>query len=268
MRRNRVLPDIRFLLVPALLSIVIGCAKDKAPTPPAVTAHFYALLDSVANDTPGTSVVRLKAFLRKNEGYGIADTVRTEVDHLRSSVTGQYHEARELARQGQFHLAESILQDLTEHFADTPDGEKATRHLEFEYDFGKAQWLLLHQRFEECETVARALLDRDLTAFQSNQVEAILDNVAHVNLALNQSERAGATSACRQLSILLTTRYVEEGRYPPSLSLPDMERWLGSPLHGLSAIEDYRASQHGFSFVGVSAKGHHRIRVVDGQIQD
>jgi hypothetical protein len=263
-----VLPTPRFLIAPVLLSIVLGCARDEAPTPPAVTAHFSALRDSVANESPGTSVMRLKAFLRKNEGYTIADTVRAELDRYRSSVKGQYHEARELARQGQFDVAENILKDLAEYFADTPDGEKATRYLEFEYDFGKAQWLLIHQRFDECETVARALLDRDLTAFQANQVEAILDNVGHVGSALSQAERASAQSACRQLSILLEVQYAEEGRYPSSFSLSDMERWGGSPLHGLSAIEDYRASQDGFSFVGVSAKGRHRIRVVNGQIQN
>ncbi|MDH3217556.1 MAG: hypothetical protein OEN01_14945 [Candidatus Krumholzibacteria bacterium] len=262
------LPVPRFLIVPVLFSIVIGCAKDKAPTPPAVTVHFYALLDSLANDPSGTSVERLKAFLRKNEGYEIADTVQAELDRFRSSVTGQYHEARELARQGQFHLAESILKDLTEHFADTPDGEKATRYLEFEYDFGKAQWFLMHQRYEECETVARALLDRDLTAFQADQVETVLDNVGHVDAALSQSERASAKNACRQLSIVLEIQHGEEGRYPSSLSLSDMRRRGGAPLRGLSAIEGYKATKHGFSFVGVSAKGRHRIRVVNGQIQD
>jgi tetratricopeptide (TPR) repeat protein len=272
LRRIRVDTVTRFLMVTILLSVVIGCAKEKAPTPPSVAAQFYALLDSLVNDPPGAAVDSLEAFLHQYGTYQIADMVRTELNRFREKARGRYHEARELARRGEFDDAERILEDLAQHLADTPDGENAKRYLEFEFYFSKAKWLMVRQRYEECEVVARALLERDLTAFQADQVEMILDNVGYVDTALSLSERANARNACRQLSIMLAQQYVEEGIFPSSLSFSDVKSWGPHNseyiLRGLSAIEDYKASKHSFSFVGVSENGRHRIRVVDGQIQD
>lgn len=265
-------PVTRFLVVVLLLSVVISCAKEKAPTPPTVAARYYALLDSLEDDPPEASVARLETFRREYDGYQIADTVRAELDRYRAAATGRYHEARELARQGDFDRAERILEDLAEYLADTPDGESAKRYLEFEFYFGKAKWLLARQRHRECEVVARALLKRDLTAFQADQVEAILDNVGYVDAAFSMSELSVAQNACRQLSVMLVQQYVEEGRYPSSLSLSDVKSWgphsSDSILRGLSAIEAYKVSEHSFSFVGVSTEGRHRIHVVDGQIRN
>jgi len=259
-------PINHFLLTVYILSAVLGCAKEKTPAPPAVVAEFHALLDSLADTTPEASAGRLETFLNAYNDYSIADTVRMERDRVRTAAAGRYHVARELARQGEFELAERILNDLAGHLPDTPDGKNAKQYLEFDFYFGQAKWLMVRQRFEESEVVARALLHRDLTAFQTNQVEMILDDTGNVNAALSQSERAHAQSACRQVTIVLETLYVEEGVYPSSFSLSDAERWGSIP--GLSAIEEYRASEHDFSFVGVSAKGRHRIRVVDGEIQN
>lgn len=71
---------------------------------------------------------------------------------------------------------------------------------------------------------------------------------------------------------MLVQQYVDEGRYPSSLSVADIASWGPHNSEfiprGLSSIEDYEASEHSFSFTGVSSKGHHRIRVVDGQMMD
>jgi len=71
---------------------------------------------------------------------------------------------------------------------------------------------------------------------------------------------------------MLATRFVEEGRYPSRLTIRDVEGWYAHDseyiLRGLSAIEEYRASDRGFSFVGVSKSGRYRLRVTDGRIQD
>jgi hypothetical protein len=259
-------------MITLVLSAITGCAQKKEPTPPAVAARFYALLETLAQKPPEAAVDSLEIFLRDYDKYEITDLVETEIDRYRAIAQGRYHEARELARQGEFDRAERILVDLAEHLGDTPDGDNARRHLEFEFYFGKAKWLLVRQRFEEAEVVARDLLDRDLTAFQAEQVEMILDNVGMVDAASGMAERAAAQAACRQLTVMLTQQFVEEGRYPSRLSLADVEKWGAHNskgiIHGLSAIEDFKASAHNFSFVAVSKKGRHHIRVVDGQILD
>ena len=59
---------------------------------------------------------------------------------------------------------------------------------------------------------------------------------------VNQSRAVGA---CRQLIVLMANLYVNEGQYPASMSLGDLERldpyYWRSIANELSAIEDYHA---------------------------
>jgi len=259
------------LLCTALfLAFVPGCSKP-LPPPPEVAAEFATLLETVDSERPGGSASRLTSFLARNEQYEIASEVEREIDRLRSLAKGRYHEARELARAGEFDRAEAVLEDLANHLPDTPDGESAKQHLEFDFHFGKAQWLMVRQRSAESAEVARLLIDRDLTRSQQEKVEMILDNASHVSAAYSQATRAQAQSACGHLVILLQMIAAEEGSFPPRLSLADVEKWdpMGSRSirRSLSAIEDYQATDRSFSFTAVSAGNEHRIRVVDGEIQ-
>jgi tetratricopeptide (TPR) repeat protein len=265
----------------AVCGALVGCATKQdtpeptqtlRPTPPEIVAQYQSLLAGLDEDRPGSSVHSLQAFLEENGIYEIADTVRSDIDHYRTLAEGRYHEAREYARQGQFDRAERILQDIARYLPDTPDGAAARGHLEFDFYFGKAQWLLVRQRYTESAQVARSLLDRDLTPTQVDQVETILDNVGHVDASLAMAERSKAQAACRQLAVVLAQQYVEEGAYPSRFSLADAKArdpfGSRSIARALSSIEDYRASQDGYSFVAVSARGRYRIRVVDGNVQD
>jgi len=252
-------------------AIASGCTQKKAPTPEPVAERYVALRDSLAGTPPGAAAERLAEFRQCNGRYTIADTVRLEIDRLRAAAGDGYHQARELARQGQFEQAEILLWDLAAYLPDTPAGTSAREYLAFEYGIGKAQWLMTRQRFDESEAVARELLTHDLTPAQSNQVEAILDNLGYVDAATSLTERQEAHSACRHLSIMLVQMFVEEGRYPSRFSIADVQDWAAHDsefiLRGLSAIEDYEATDQGYSFVGVSVSGTHRLRVQDGRIQ-
>ena len=260
-----------FILVGIILSAtVIGCSRSQ-PTPPEVDAEFRALLGTVEREPPGASVARLTEFRNKHSRYHIVTEVDSAIERLRSVADGRYHEARELARQGDFDRAESILEDLAAHLPETSSGESAQDHLAFDFYFGKAQWLIVRQRWEESGEVARLLLGRDLTRAQKEQVETILDNAGYVGAAYSQATRAQAQTACRHLTIYLQMMYAEEGRYPSQLSLSDVEKWdpVGSRsvLRALSAIEGYEQTDRGYSFMAVSAQGEHRIRIVDGEIE-
>ncbi|MDH3197976.1 MAG: hypothetical protein OEO21_07025 [Candidatus Krumholzibacteria bacterium] len=273
------LRSIVFAVVAASLSVSLtGCTRQEDATetvqltPAELEKEFHVLLQSLDEERPGESVANLEGFLRRSKGYALADTVRVEVERYRTAAEGRYHEARDLARNGQFDRAEHILEDLATYLPDTPDGDSAREYLEFEFDFGKVKWLLIHQRFDECTTVARSLLERDLTPVQQDQVETVLDQLGQVDAAITLSERSNAENACRQLAVMLAQAFVEEGAYPSRLSLTDVREQdpHGSSyvLRGLSSIEDYRASRDGYSFVAVSAQGRHRIRVVNGEIRD
>ena len=241
------------------------------PSPPEVQAEFFALLESADPEYPGANAEKLRAFLREYLAYDIADTVLIELERQRAAASGRYHAARELARQGQFTRAQKILEDLAYHLPETPDGVSAREHLQFDFDMAKAKWLMVRQRFAECEAVARSLLQRDLTPNQLAQVEEILDSVSFVAAAQKQAERSSAENACRQLRVVLANQFVEMGGYPSRLTLDDLEKldpYTSRDIRrALSAIEDYRANRDGYSFVAVSALGNHRIRVVDGEIQ-
>lgn len=247
-----------------------GCAQEKTATPGEVQARFHALLDTLDTNSPGESVQSLEAFRREYKQYEIADSARLEMERFQSATDGRYHEARELARRGEFDGAEYILKDLA-RVPDTEDGASAARHLEFEFYFEKSKWLLVRQRFDESEAVARELLSRDLNRFQHDQVEQILDHVGNVDAAIGQSERAQTEAACRQLIVFLANLYVNDGRYPESLSLSDLENLdpytSKSIRSALASIDDYEASQDNYSLVAVGTQGQ-RFRIVDGEIKN
>jgi hypothetical protein len=73
------------------------------------------------------------------------------------------------------------------------------------------------------------------------------------------------------LIVFLANVYVNEGRYPESLSLSDLDTLdpytSKSIVRALASIDDYHASQDNYSLVAVSKQGH-RFRIVDGEIQD
>jgi len=258
-------------VVLALAVAVMACSRPQ-PTPPQVDAEFEVLLEGVDLERPGASASRLTDFLETCRTYEISAEVEDEIDRLRSLADGRYHEARDLARDGEFDRAEAILEDLATHLPETADGESAKEHLEFDFYLGKAQWLLVRQRWEDSAGVARRLSDRDLTREQQEQVETILDRAGHVGAARSEAVRFQARAACRHLLILLEMSYAEEGQYPSQLSLSDVDEWdpagSRSVLGALSSIEDYQPTDRGVSFTAVSAGSGHRIRVVDGAIEE
>lgn len=276
--RRRPMSPRSFLPVAILISAALAsCSRPEPPpqplpTPAAIDAEFRALLETLDDDRPGAAVASLTEFLNGHRDYDIVPEVERQIRRLTSLASGRYHLAREFAREGEFVRAESILEDLATHLPETPDGKSAKQHLAFDFHIGKAQWLMVRQRWEEGEAVARLLLDRDLTRLQGEQVETILDSASQVGAALSQAAQTQVRAACRQLMILLETRYVEEGAYPSNLSLSDVESWdpIGSRsiLRALSAIEDYHPTDRSYSFVAVGAGGQDRIRVVDGALED
>ena len=261
---------ISLAVAAAFGGLAFGCSREKAPTPPDVAARFHAMLDTLSVDRPGASAERLGSFLEEANRYQIADSVQIELNRFRSASAGRYHEARALARDGEFDRAERMLQDLA-RLPDTPDGESALNHLKFEFYIEQARWLLVHQRFKESKAVAQELLSRDLNRFQVDEVEKILDYTGHADSALEMTSRQADRDACRQLIVLLANLYINDGSYPSTLSISDLDRLdpYGSKfiVNHLAAIENYRASQDNYSLVAVGKSGQ-RLRIVDGQLED
>lgn len=261
------------VMLPLLLAAVLcaGCSQKKTPAPAPVAESYHALRDSLSDAPPAAAANRLAEFQHLHARYTLSDTVLLEVDRLRAVAADGYHEAREMARRGEFDRAEILLQDLATYLPGTPAGSSAAEYLAFDFGMSKAQWLMARQRFGESESAARELLDHELTPVQANQVEALLDNLGYVDAAFSQVERQDARNACRHLSVVLMQQFVEEGRYPSRLSIRDIEDWPAHDsefvLRGLSAIEGYRMTDQGYSFVGVSTSGAHRIRVTDGRME-
>ncbi len=252
------------------IAVALACDVEKAATPIQIEARYHAMLDSLDVHAPGAAIERLNAFLTENAGYQIADSARAERKRFLAAAEGRYHMARSLARDGDFDVAEDVLQDLA-RAPETPDGENAQRHLEFEFYIEKARWLMIHQRFDESEAVARSLLSRKLTPVQVDEVEKVLDYTAQAQTVVGMAARERSLNACRQLMVLLATIYAEEGEYPSSFSMSDLEErdsQGGRFITGtLTSIEDYEATRDSYSLVAVSSTGE-RFRIVDGQLQE
>ncbi len=270
------------LIALAVAGLLVGCSQPEPepeaapdpgpqPTPAEVRAEFRALRAAVDQQRPGAAVASLTAFMHEQSRYDIVPEVESEIERLLSVAEGRYQEAREIARQGDFERAEGVLEDLSTHLPGIADGASAKAHLAFDFHLHRAQWLMVRQRWEETEAVARPLLDRDLTRTQAEQVQTLLDGVSQVGAALNQAAATQTRAACRQLIILLEMIYMEEGAYPATLTLSEVESLdaLGSRaiLRSLSAIERYQSSGGSYSFVAVGAGGADRVRVVDGNFE-
>jgi len=203
-----------------------------------------------------------------NEQFDIVSEVEAEIDRVRALAEGRYRDARDLAREGDFARAEEMLQDLAIHLPETSDGARAGEHLTFDFYNGKAQALMVLERWEEAGEVARPLLDLDLTPAQETQIQTMLDAVSNVVTAYSMATRTQAMVDTRLVVMFLELTYQEEGQYPRSLALSDIAEWdpIGSRsmLRRLSAIEDYTYTDSSYAFTTVSAAEQHRIRVVDG----
>lgn len=254
----------------ALAVLLLGCGGPKE-TPPEVEAEYRELLEGLDEELPGAAAARLQAFRERNDSYTVASEVDAEIERLRSQAAGRYHQARELAREGAFDRARILLEDLAIHLPDTADGESAKEHLEGEFDLNQAQWLASRQRWKESEQVARSALQRGVRQPYAGQLESMLDNAAVVDAARSVAERTQGAAACRQAMILLEVQMAEDGEYPRTFSLADVEAYdpVGSRgvRRSLSAIEGYRPTSSGYDLVCVGADGRSRIRVVDGNLE-
>jgi len=250
--------------------LAMGCATRK-PTPPEVLQSYETLRSELDEDAPGGSIAKLEAFRDRHAHYDISTAAARDISALRARTTGSFAKARELARQDEFPRAEKILKDLAENLPDTEDGRLARQYLKFEFRFFKAQRLLMQGRAEEAERAIRAPLAGDLTAQQVEQRERLLDAISNVKRAKAMAGAARAENACRMLQMLLNQYHAENGKFPPSLSLQDGDFPDASVRdrirEGLSAIEDYRPSEKGFSFVGIGRDGQSRIRTTESRVE-
>jgi hypothetical protein len=261
-------PAILAFLAAATFALC-SCKRELRPTPAAVADHYHALVDTLDDARPGACAAALTKFLEEAGRYQIADSARAQIRHFELMAHGGYHEARELAREGEFDRAEEMLQDLS--WLDTEDGRSAHEHLRFEFYMEKARWLLVRQRFDEADAVARELLGHDLNRFQRNEAEKVLDYTGNVGAAMQMAKGTEERSACKQLTVFLATMYVDNGTYPETFSLEDLQQMDPYNAQAMgrmfSSFDEYQASRDHYSLVAVAKSGH-RYHIVDGEVKD
>jgi hypothetical protein len=256
------------VLILGTLFLAASCDSARKPTPPLVLARYHALVDTLSFETPGASVAQLEAFLEEAGRYQVADSVAGQIAVYRGATFGLYHRARELARDGDFDPAEAMLRDLA--LVDTEDGKSARTHLQYEFYVEKARWLLVRQRFEEAREVGEWLLKQDLTRFQRDQAEQILDYTGHVDAAMGMVESHNVQNACKQLIVLFASNYVDNGAYPATFSLSDLEQYdaytAKSIARHIEKIERYTSSQDHYTLVALGKDGK-RYTIEDGELK-
>ncbi len=259
-------------LLPITMCILVlsGCTGTQA-TPEEVVQSYARLKAELDEDTPGASTEKLETFRKQNARYQIAKTISEDIARLRSKAKGQFHRARDLARDGKFDQAEKILHDLSRHFSDAEEGKMAKQFMQFDLYALRATRLMMDRRLHEAEQTVREALRKDLTQEQIFQLERMLDGISNAKLSQAMSSFAQLQSIARNLHVLLEMHHAENGRYPASLSLDDLR--LGDPSiqnrirEALLAIEDYQVSDNRYSFVAVGKDGKTRLRVTPGEIQ-
>ncbi|HEX6789701.1 MAG TPA: hypothetical protein VF247_00195 [Candidatus Krumholzibacteria bacterium] len=247
---------------------LFACQSSNVPTPPDILARYHALTDTLSFDTPGESVALLESFLSDNRRYQIADSAAQKIVVYRGATHGLYHLARELARDGEFDRAEQMLQDLA--LVDTEDGKSARTHLQYEFYIEKAKWLLVRQRFEEARGVGEWLITQDLNRFQRDEAEKILDYTGHIDAAMSMVESQNVVNACKQLIVLFASNYADNGYYPSSFSLADLEKFdaytARSIARNINRVESYTATQDHYTLVALGRDGR-RYTIEDGELK-
>jgi hypothetical protein len=253
----------------AAIAFVCACEGKKQTTPAEVMARYHATADTLDLNRPGAATETLHAFLEEYARYTIADSAEILLKQLSATGEDRYRVARALARDGEFDLAQEILEDLSR--LDTEDGKSARRHLEFEFYMEKARWLLVHQRFEEASAVARELQTHKLSGFQRDEAEKILDYTGLADDAMQMTAQMNTRNACKQLMVFLASLYADNGQYPGSFTIADLEQLdpynAKSLARSLAAIENYSATQDHYSLVAVGKDGS-RCRIEDGELKD
>ena len=150
-----------------------GCLPTKS-APPELRASYQELKARLDDDTPGDSIRKLEAFKKTCAGYDLSKTVAEEIARLRAEIPGRYHMGRELAREGDFSRAESVLADLADNVPETEDGRRAKEFLAFDFYLFKAQRLMMERSLDEAEKTLQELLARNPGGARVEEAERLL----------------------------------------------------------------------------------------------
>jgi len=253
------------LLLIAVLAVLVtqGCMRP-VETPPEVAQAYSALLASLDASRPGDSVARLQNFATRNAAYPIAQTVAADLTPWRRQLEPAYLKARDLARDGRFDEAQTILVDLAQ-LQDEPAGRMAREFLSFEFHQLKASQWLVKGDTAAAKAAAGELRNLPLKEGQRASAERLLDSAGLVDSASRMTRTTALQSAARMIQVALHGSFAEEGRYPESFDMasPVLVNLRATGVLGpVARIDDYAVKGDEFSLIVSGADGQ-RIRVTN-----
>ena len=261
---------MRHRLLPILVLLVLASSacESRQATPAEVQADYADLVASLEPATPGFAVLRLEAFARRNADYDIVVEVERTAGEWRQRLQPAYLNARDLARQGEFDVAEAMLKDLALVPGEAA-GAQAIDFLAFDFRKLKASRLLVTGDSEGAATAARGLLGQAKSSEEAAAAQQLLDMAAMAELGARMTRTTALQSAARALHVFLLSSYADNGRYPQRLSLADPElsylRDTGS-LRAIDSLEGYRSTPDTFSVIVVGKDGQ-RVRVTNTAVE-
>jgi hypothetical protein len=259
-----------WLLFPLLVNLTtLPACQSRQATPPDVLAAYSDLVASLDAEAPGMSALRLEEFARRHARYEIAGQADHDIAAWRARLQPAYLRARDLARQGEFDAAESILKDVALVSGD-PAARQAGEFLAFEFHKLKASRLLLTGDTEGAAAAATQLLGSGGGEDQVAAAQQLLDAAAMAELGAQMTRTTALQSAARALHVAVVSSYVDNGQFPEHLSLDDPAL---SSLRGTGALavierlDDYRATRDTFSVTVVAKGSGQRLRVTHRGIE-
>lgn len=257
------------LLIALCATAPTGCQR-RAETPPDVAQAYAELTKSLDSGAPGASFVKIAEFGRVNSGYAIADTVDRDLQTWRGRLDAAYLSGRDLVREQRFDEAEAVLTDLA-RVPNEKSGKLAKEFLAFEFPQMKATRLLQQGDTDGAQRVLRELTKHDLTADQMTAAQRNLDATSTVGFAATMVRTTAMKSAAHVVQVFLYSSYVDNGRYPATISLdsPELASLRSSgTLDVVGSIDDYRATTDTFSLILTGKDPRQRIRITHEGIQE
>jgi hypothetical protein len=261
---------VSLLIVLMLNLTALAACQSRAATPADVQAAYSNLVASLDTGAPGVSVLRLEEFGRRHARYEIAGQVEEDVAAWRARLQPAYLRARDLARQGEFEAAESVLKDLA-LVTDAPAGRQSREFLAFEFHKLKASRLLLTGDTDGAAAAARQLLGGEAGEDQVAAAQQLLDATSIAELGARMNRTTALQSAARALHVAVVSSYADNGQYPDRLSLDDpvLSTLLDTgSLRVIERLDDYRATHDTFSVIVVAKGSGQRLRVTHRGIED
>ncbi|MCZ7584937.1 MAG: hypothetical protein M5R36_17280 [Deltaproteobacteria bacterium] len=222
---------------------------------PGSRAAWDAAQTRLDENRPGYSVTVLREFLGVWGRYEIARKAERAIEKYEGGIDKTLDRAIEAARDGRFDVADTIIDDLLEHFGESAAGHRARASRRLDLPLVRARALFTEGKYDEAEELVlqvRAVNDNE---YRAKEIDHLLENLNVAMRSHAQGDVHRAHAAARVIQKEMLFRRAREGRFPRAFNDGDLRTLADDagrrPGEALT-IESYRVDDKEYRIVARS----------------